>query len=402
MICNIIKMAIALAYSGGLDTSCILHWLINEFKEDVYCIYVDVGQIEDKSEIKKRAIKIGARECIIVDARREFVYDYIFKAVRANAIYENKYLLGTAIARPLIAKKVVEYARKFKCDKIAHGATGKGNDQVRFEITFKVLAPQLEVIAPWRVWDIKGRLDAINYAKKYNLPVKHTREKPYSSDENLWHISYEGGILEDIDSPPPEDIFKLTLPPEKAKTCRIKIEFENGVPVKLNGRKMDGVKLIEKLNFVAGGAGIGRVDIVEDRFIGIKSRGVYEAPAATVIYRAKNEIEEITLERDLRNFMAGLSNKYAELVYNGFWFSGLKEALDGFFERVSRYINGSVEVELKKGVMKTISRKSNNSVYDVKLATFEESDFSHKDAEGFIKLAGLQISAFRAKNPPVE
>jgi len=387
---NIKKVVVA--YSGGLDTSIILSWIKETYNAEVIACCVNVGQDKEVVGLKEKARRTGASKCYVIDAKKEFVTDYIFPAIKANALYENRYLLGTSLARPVIAKKIVEIAKKEKADAICHGATGKGNDQVRFELGFKALMPEAKIIAPWRIWDIKSRNDAIDYAKKRGIPVPVTKAKPYSSDANLWHISYEGGVLEDTENEWDEDMFQMTVSAKDApnKATYVKIDFVKGVPVAINGKTFDPVSLVQKLNEVAGANGIGRIDIIENRLVGMKSRGVYEAPAATLLYFAHNELESMTIDRDTAHYKELIAHKYAELAYNGLWFNPLREALDAFIDVTQKYVTGSVTVKLYKGNMQVVSRKAKNPLYWEELATFDKDEiYNQKDAEGFINLFGL-------------
>jgi argininosuccinate synthase len=387
---NIKKVVVA--YSGGLDTSVILSWVKEHYNCEVVACCVDVGQEKELKGLNEKAKRTGASKSYIVDAKEEFVTDYIYPAVKAEALYEDRYYLGTALARPVIAKKIADIVKKEKADAVCHGATGKGNDQVRFELAFKALIPNVKIIAPWREWEIRSREDAINYAKKRNIPVPVTKSKPYSSDANLWHVSYEGGILEDLSKGYDESMFRMTVCPEKApnKPAYITIGFEKGAPVSVNGKKTKPVELITKLNEIAGANGIGRIDIVENRLVGMKSRGVYESPAATVLYAAHKELESIAIDRDTLHFKQSLSSKYAEISYYGLWFSPLREALDAFINNTQKYVTGSVRLKLYKGNITPVSRIAKNSLYSEKLATFEKDEiYNHKDAEGFINLWGL-------------
>ena len=383
---------VVVAYSGGLDTSIILSWIKETYNAEVIACCVNVGQDKEVVGLKEKAKRTGASQCYVIDAKKEFVTDYIFPAIKANALYENRYLLGTSLARPVIAKKIVEIAKKEKADAICHGATGKGNDQVRFELGFKALMPEAKIIAPWRIWDIKSRNDAIDYAKKRGIPVPVTKAKPYSSDANLWHISYEGGVLEDTENEWDEDMFQMTVSAKDApnKATYVKIDFVKGVPVAINGKTFDPVSLVQKLNDVAGANGIGRIDIIENRLVGMKSRGVYEAPAATLLYFAHNELESMTIDRDTAHYKELIAHKYAELAYNGLWFNPLREALDAFIDVTQKYVTGSVTVKLYKGNMQVVSRKAKNPLYWEELATFDKDEiYNQKDAEGFINLFGL-------------
>lgn len=383
---------VVVAYSGGLDTSIILSWIKETYNAEVIACCVNVGQDKEVVGLKEKAKRTGASKCYVIDAKKEFVTDYIFPAIKANALYENRYLLGTSLARPVIAKKIVEIAKKEKADAICHGATGKGNDQVRFELGFKALMPEAKIIAPWRIWDIKSRNDAIDYAKKRGIPVPVTKAKPYSSDANLWHISYEGGVLEDTDNEWDEDMFQMTVSAKDApnRATYVKIDFVKGIPVAINGKTFDPVSLVQKLNEVAGANGIGRIDIIENRLVGMKSRGVYEAPAATLLYFAHNELESMTIDRDTAHYKELIAHKYAELAYNGLWFNPLREALDAFIDVTQKYVTGSVTVKLYKGNMQVVSRKAKNPLYWEELATFDKDEiYNQKDAEGFINLFGL-------------
>jgi argininosuccinate synthase len=385
---------IVVAYSGGLDTSVILRWLKEKYKAEVIACAVDVGQGKELKPLKAKALRTGASKCYIIDAKKEFVTDYIFPAIKAEALYEGRYLLGTSLARPIIAEKIIEIAKKEKADAVCHGATGKGNDQVRFELTFKALMPEVKIIAPWREWDIRSREDAMDYARKYNIPVPVTKAKPYSSDANLWHISYEGGILEDPANEYDESMFQLTVSPQNApnKPTYVSIDFVQGIPVAVNGKKLGPVELVDKLNKIAGANGIGRVDIVENRLVGIKSRGVYEAPAATVLYAAHRELESLTLDRETLHYKELIAPKYAELVYNGQWFVPLREAFDAFINETQKNVTGNVKLKLYKGNIVVASRTSPMSLYWEKLATFgKEEIYNQKDAEGFINLFGLPL-----------
>lgn len=388
-------MKIVLAYSGGLDTSVIIKWLKEKYSADVIACIVDVGQQgENLHEIKKKAVKSGASKAYVIDATKEFVEGYIFPTLKAGAIYEGKYYLATALARPLIAEKIVAIAKKEKAEAVSHGATGKGNDQVRFELTFKALMPSIEIIAPWRQWDLKSRQDEIDYAEKHGIPVPVSKSKPYSSDSNIWHISYEGGILENPANPPIEDMFQLTVAPEKApgKAVIIDVYFEKGIPVKINGKKYNAVEIVKKLNLLGGKNGIGRCDIVENRLVGMKSRGVYESPAAVILYTAHREIESLVLDRETLHYKEILAQKYSEIVYYGLWHSQLKKALDGFIEKTQQNVTGSARLKLYKGNCTVLGRTSPKSLYWEKLSTFEEDDiFNQQDAEGFINLFGLPL-----------
>ncbi|MCD6547985.1 MAG: argininosuccinate synthase [Thermodesulfobacterium sp.] len=388
---------IVLAYSGGLDTSVILKWLIEKYQCPVIAFCADLGQKENWDEIKEKGIKCGAEKVIIRDLREEFVKNYVYFAIKAGAIYENWYMLGTALARPLIAKEQVKIARDEEADALAHGATGKGNDQVRFELTYTALAPDLKIIAPWREWEFKGRTDLIEYAKKQGIPVPVTLEKPYSIDANLFHISYEGGILEDLWQEPPEDMFIMTVSPEKApdKPEYIEIEFEKGEPVSINGEKLNPVKLLSKLNEIGGKHGIGRVDMVENRFVGLKSRGIYETPGGTILHIAHRALEQITLDREVMRIKDTLMPKVSELIYYGFWYSPEFQSLKNFIEKTQEKVSGIIRLKLYKGNVFVAGRKSPYSLYKKELASFDEKEgYNPKDAEGFIRLQGLRLKIY--------
>ncbi len=383
---------IVLAYSGGLDTSVILHWIKKTYNCEVIAYCADIGQEEELTGLDEKAARTGAAKCYIEDLRSEFVKDYVFPMIRASAIYEMRYLLGTSIARPLIAKRQVEIAEKEGADAVAHGATGKGNDQVRFELTFMALNPALKIVAPWRTWDFRGREDLIKYAKEEKIPVTASAEKPYSMDRNALHISYEGGVLEDPWHEYKEDMFILTKSAEKApdQAAILDIEFENGNAVAVNGKKMQPFELLMALNKIGGEHGVGRIDIVENRLVGIKSRGVYETPGGTILSLAHRDLESITLERNLQHLKDELSLKYARLVYNGQWFTPEREALQAFVDQTQKAVNGVVKMKLFKGAAQVVARKSVNSLYSAALASFEKEDvYNQFDAEGFIRLFAL-------------
>jgi argininosuccinate synthase len=385
---------VVLAYSGGLDTSIIVPWLKENYDCEVIAFAADLGQGEELSGLNEKAIASGASKCIIEDLRKQFIEDYIYPTLRAGAIYEGQYLLGTSFARPLIAKRQVEIAEDEGADAVAHGCTGKGNDQVRFELTYKAFNPKLKIIAPWREWDIRSREDAIAYAEEHNIPISASKEKIYSNDRNIWHLSHEGGNLEDPWSPPNEDMFKMTKSPEDApeKPTFITIDFEKGIPVAIDGKNLDAVSLIEHLNRVGGENGIGRVDLVENRLVGMKSRGVYETPAGTILYAAHRALESLVLDRDTMHFKEMLSPKYAELVYNGAWFTPLRDALDAFVLSTQQNMTGTVRFKLYKGNCVTAGCKSPYSLYREELATFGKEDvYDQGDAKGFINLFGLPL-----------
>jgi len=394
---------VVLAYSGGLDTSIMIKWLKDNYECEVIAYAADVGQEGELKGLREKAFRTGASKVYVEDLKDEFAKDFIFPMLKAGAIYENQYLLGTSIARPLIAKRQIEIAKKEGADAVAHGATGKGNDQVRFELTYKALAPRIKIIAPWREWDLAGREEEIQYAKRHGIPVPVSKSKPYSSDRNLWHISYEGGILENPWFEPKEDMFILTVSPEKApnKPEYVEVGFRAGMPETVNGRSLKPVQLIQTLNKIGGRHGIGRVDIVENRLVGIKSRGVYETPGGTILYSAHQALETITLDRDTMHYKQLIGQRYAELVYFGQWFTPLKEALDAFINSTQKNVSGTVRLKLYKGNCSVVGRKSDKSLYDPKLATFEKdlpagrqgAVYNQKDAEGFINLFGLPIKA---------
>ena len=385
---------VVLAYSGGLDTSIIVKWLIDTYNCEVIAFAGDVGQEEELDGLEEKAIKTGASKCYIEDLTEEFVRDYIFPAIKANAIYEDRYLLGTSLARPVISQKQVEIALKEGADAVCHGATGKGNDQVRFEMGFKALAPELTIIAPWRIWDLNSRSKLFDYAEKHNIPVPVSKDKPYSMDRNILHISYEGGVLEDPYYEPDENMFILTTSPEAApdKATYIEIDFEQGIPVALDGEKLGPVALMKKLNKLAGQNGVGRIDIVENRLVGIKSRGVYETPAGTVLLKAHRDLESITLDRDTQHLKDRLAGEYATLVYNGLWFTKKRESLDAFINETQKNVTGTVRVKLYKGSCIVVGRKSPVTLYEPDIATFDESQlYDQKDASGFMNIFGLPI-----------
>jgi argininosuccinate synthase len=387
---------VALAYSGGLDTSIIIPWLKEHYNCEIVAVCGDIGQGgEELDGLKEKALKTGAAEVYVEDMREEFVTEYLWKLVRSGGVYEHKYLLGTSIARPLLAQRQAEVALKTGCDALAHGCTGKGNDQVRFELTYKAIAPHLNVIAPWREWDIVSREDAIEYARTHNVPIAQTTTKIYSRDRNIWHISHEGGELEDPANAAPEHIWMLTKSPAEApdKATEVTVGFENGVPVSLNGKsKISGLSLLEQLNEVGGENGIGRIDLVENRFVGMKSRGCYETPGGTILMAAVRELEALTLDRTTMHYKQKLALDYAEMVYNGLWFTPLRESLDAFFEKVSEPVTGEVRLRLFKGNIEPVSRKSPNSLYSLDIASFTMgSSYDQKDALGFINLIGLPI-----------
>lgn len=386
---------IVLAYSGGLDTSVILKWLQEEYQCPVIAYAADVGQHEDWDAVRHKGMATGAEKVIIADLREEFVTDYIFPAFRANAIYEGSYLLGTSLARPLIAKEQVRIAAQEEADSVSHGATGKGNDQVRFELAYLALNPKLNIIAPWRFWDLNSRTKLVAYAKEHDIPVPTTKKNPYSSDENILHISFEGGLLEDPWNEPEESMFKLSVSPERApdKATYIEMEFAQGTPVAINGERLPAVELFGALNRLGGENGIGRLDLVENRFVGMKSRGVYETPGGTILRAAHRDLETITLDREVMKIRDSLVPRYSELIYNGFWFSPEMELLQKTMDEAQRTVSGVVRLKLYKGNCIPVGRKSDNSLYQASFATFEEDEvYTQSDAEGFIRLNGLRMT----------
>ncbi|SHF55024.1 argininosuccinate synthase [Desulfacinum infernum DSM 9756] len=385
---------VVLAYSGGLDTSIILKWLIETYQCEVVAFAADLGQGEDLSGIEEKALKTGAVKARVEDLKEEFVRDFVFPAFRANVIYEGQYLLGTSIARPLIAKKQVEIAREEGADAVSHGATGKGNDQVRFELTYMALDPSLKVIAPWREWNLKSRKALLDFAHRHGIPVPVTKEKPYSCDANLLHISYEGGILEDPWNEPDPSMFTLTVDPEKApdKPETIEIDFERGDPVAVNGERLSPAALLARLNEIGGRNGVGRADVVESRFVGMKSRGVYETPGGTILRIAHRAMESITMDREVMFLRDSLIPQYAKLIYNGFWYAPERVALQSLIDTSQQTVSGTVRVKVYKGHCMVTGRKSDQSLYDPDMATFEEDDvYEQSDATGFIRLQGLRL-----------
>ncbi len=385
---------VVLAYSGGLDTSVILKWLIETYQCEVVTFSADLGQEEELDGLEEKAIKTGAVKAYVEDLREEFVKDYVFPAFRANAIYEGQYLLGTSIARPLIAKRQIEIAHKEGADGVSHGATGKGNDQVRFELSYLAIDPAIKIIAPWREWDLNARTRLIDFAKKNGIEVHQTHDKPYSTDRNMLHISYEGGILEDPWAAATDDMYIMSVKPEDApdKPEIIDITFKCGDPVAINGKEMSPAVMLKNLNTIAGRNGIGRIDIVENRFVGMKSRGVYETPGGTVLRLAHMNMESITLDREVAHLRDSLIPKYAELVYNGFWFSPEMEILQKMIDDTQKNVSGRVRLKLYKGGCFVLGRESDQSIYSEDFATFEDDDvYTQKDAEGFIRLNSLRL-----------
>ncbi len=388
------KLKVLLAYSGGLDTSVIIPWLKENYDCDVIAMAADVGQGEELSPLNEKAIQSGAAKIYIEDLKDEFVTDFVFPTLKASAVYEGKYLLGTSMARPIIAKRLVEIAKKEGCTAICHGATGKGNDQVRFELTIKALAPEMKIIAPWRIWDIKSREDAIAYLEERNLPLPVSKKRPYSMDRNLWHLSHEGSDLEDPWNEPQDDLYMICTPPEKApdKPAYVTVGFEQGVPVSVDGVKLSPVALIEKLNEIGAAHGVGIDDMVENRLVGMKSRGVYETPGGTILYEAHRALESITLDRDTLHYKQGVAIKFAEMVYNGQWFAPLREALSAFVDATQQTVTGEARIKLYKGSCVAAGVKSPYTLYSEEFATFgRDAVYNQKDAEGFINLFGLPL-----------
>ena len=396
---------VVLAYSGGLDTSVIVPWLKENYGCDVVCFCADVGQSdEDLTDLEEKAIKSGASQFVMHDMKEEFASDYLFPMLKAGAVYEHKYLLGTSVARPLIAKHLVDVAHETGADAIAHGATGKGNDQVRFELTVMALDPRLKVIAPWREWDIRSREDAIEYAAKHNVPVTATVKSIYSRDSNLWHLSHEGGLLENPWNEPDESMYQLSASPENApgEGEYVEVEFDNGIPVAVNGEKLSPAKIVETLNAIGGAHAIGRVDLVENRLVGMKSHGVYETPGGTILLYAHRELESLVLDHETMNYKQTVALKYAELTYNGLWFTPLREAIDAFVDSTQGPVTGTVRLKLYKGNIISAGRKSKFSLYREDFATFGQEDvYDQSHAEGFIRLYGLSLMVRALNGLPV-
>jgi argininosuccinate synthase len=383
---------VVLAYSGGLDTSIIIPWLKENYSYDVIAMVGDVGQGDDLDAVVEKAYATGASKVVVEDLRDEFLTGYVFRALKAGAVYEHKYLLGTSLARPVIAKHQVEVALREGATAVAHGCTGKGNDQVRFELTYQALAPELKIIAPWREWTLKSREDCLDYAERHGIPVAASREKIHSRDRNLWHISHEGGELEDAANAPLSTTWQITRSPQEApdKEEAVRIGFAEGIPVSVNGMKLDPVALVELLNEIGARNGVGRVDLVENRFVGIKSRGCYETPGGTLLIAAHRELEALCLERDVAHFKQHVGLKYAELVYFGLWFTPLREALDAFVDSTQKEMTGEVALSLYKGNVSIVSRKSEHSLYRTDLSSFTmDESYDQKDAAGFIRILGL-------------
>ncbi len=385
---------VVLAYSGGLDTSVIIPWLRENYGCEVIAFCGNIGQAEELEGLEEKALKSGASKFYVLDLRKEFIEEFIFPTVRAGARYERKYLLGTSFARPILAKYQVLIAEKEGADAVSHGATGKGNDQVRFELTYKAFNPSLKVIAPWREWEIRSREDALAYARKHNIPVTHKPGRMYSTDRNIWHESHEGGILEDPSKEPAEDIYEISSSPYSApdKPETVEIGFKKGYPITLNGKKISSVKLIEELNRIGGRHGVGRVDLVENRLVGMKSRGIYETPGGTILFAAHQELESLVLDRETLHLKDVLAVKYGELVYNGQWYTPVREAMDAFVDSTQRFMTGAVTLKLFKGNVIVSGRSSPYSLYREDLATFEREEvYDQKDAKGFITLFGLPL-----------
>ena len=383
---------VVLAYSGGLDTSIIIPWLNENYGMDVIAMIADVGQGDDMDEVVAKAYATGAKKAVVLDLREEFLREYVHPMVRSGAIYEHKYLLGTSIARPIIAKHQVLTAFKEGAEAVAHGCTGKGNDQVRFEHAYQALAPELQIIAPWREWDLKSREDCLDYAEAHNVPLAQSRTKIHSRDRNIWHISHEGGELEDAGNAPLESTWVWTRSPKDAPEQQelVEIGFEQGVPVSVNGQSLEPVQLVELLNEIAARNAVGRIDIVENRFVGMKSRGIYETPGGTLITTAHREVESLTLEREVAHFKQGIALKYADLVYNGLWFTPLRESLDSFVAKTQEHVTGTVRLALYKGNIGIAGRTSPYSLYSNELSSFTMGDsYDQKDAKGFIRILAL-------------
>jgi argininosuccinate synthase len=387
---------IVLAYSGGLDTSVIVRWLIERYGAEVFCYVGDVGLKEDLEATAEKAVRTGAVDCVVRDLREEFVSDYVFPAISANAVYEGSYLLGTSLARPVLAKEQVAVAREVGADAVAHGCTGKGNDQMRFELAFQALAPDLQIVAPWREWDMRGRMELMAYAQKHEIEIEASLRKPYSIDRNLFHISYEGGVLEDPWRAPNQEMFEWTVSPEEAPDAPtpVEIDFVRGRPVAVDGESLGPIELLSRLNDLAAEHGVGRVDIVEDRVVGMKARGVYETPGGTVLHAAHRALEEITLDREVMLERDRLIPRIAQLIYNGFWFSPEMDFLMTAVEQSQRHVTGSVRLRLYKGGLTTLGRRSPESLYSATIASFEAEAadaYSQRDADGFIRLNALRL-----------
>jgi argininosuccinate synthase len=392
---------IAVAYSGGLDTSVIVKWLQEKYDAEIITVTGDLGQKKELAGIKEKALKTGAKKVYIQNLQKEFVTEYLWPVLKAGALYEHTYPMATSIGRPLLAKALVDVARKERCTAVAHGCTGKGNDQVRFEVAIAALAPELKIYAPLREWEFKSREDEIAYCEKHGIPVSVTRKNPYSIDENIWGTSIECGVLEDPMAEPPADAYQRTVSPAEApdKETYVTIDFLQGVPIAVNGKNMDCVSLIHRLNEIGGANGIGRLDLVENRLVGIKSREIYEAPGATILHFAHRELERLTLDKDTMHYKAKMANDYADLVYNGLWFTPLRESIDAFVNETQKSVNGHVRVKLYKGNIEIAGRKSPNSLYDTKLATYTKEDsFDHTSSVGFIQIYGLPVKTYYQVN----
>ena len=385
---------VILAYSGGLDTSVIIPWLMETYDCEVIAMVGDIGQGDDMQAVAKKARATGAAKVVIEDQREEFVTGFLWRLVRSGAVYEHKYLLGTSIARPLLARRQVEIALQEGADAVVHGCTGKGNDQVRFELTYKAFAPHLTVIAPWREWSIRSREDALEYAQAHNIPVDASTAKIYSRDQNIWHLSHEGGTLEDPAAPVPDDVWQLTRSPREAPEAgtEVQIGFERGIPVSVNGKHLEPIEMVETLNRIGGEHAIGRIDLVENRFVGMKSRGAYETPGGTLLALAHRELEALCLDRETSHYKQHVALDYARLVYNGYWYTPLREALDGFIEQTQRSVTGEVRLRLYRGNVDVAGRSSPYSLYSEDIASFTMgASYDQKDAEGFINLIGLPL-----------
>jgi argininosuccinate synthase len=396
------KHKIAVAYSGGLDTSVIVKWLQEKYDANVITVTGNLGQKKELSGVPEKAYKTGAKKVYVQDLRDEFVEGYVFPALKAGALYEHSYPMATSLGRPLLAKALVEVARRERCTAVAHGCTGKGNDQVRFEASIAALAPELKVLAPLREWEFKSREEEIAYCQKHDIPVSATKKSPYSIDENVWGTAIECGVLEDPMVEPPADAYQRTVSPQDApnKPEYVTIEFKRGVPFALNGKSMTGFELVDQLNEIAGAHGVGRIDLIENRLVGIKSREIYEAPAAVVLHFAHRELERLTLDKEVTHYKAKLAQDYANLIYNGLWFTPLRSALDAFINETQRTVNGMVKVKLYKGNVDIAGRSSPNSLYDTKLATYTREDsFDHAASEGYIKIFSLPMKTFYQINP---
>lgn len=390
-----------MAYSGGLDTSVIVHWLKERYNAEIVTVTGNLGQRKELTGLAEKAYKTGARKVYIQDLREEFVREYLWRSLKAGALYEHTYPMATSIGRPLLAKALVDVARRERCAAVAHGCTGKGNDQVRFEAAVAALAPELTVLAPLREWEFRSREEEIAYCERHGIPVAATKKSPYSIDENVWGTSIECGVLEDPMVEPPEDAYQRTVSPKKApdKVQYITIEFRDGIPVALNGRAMKGFDLIDSLNSIAGANGVGRMDLVENRLVGIKSREIYEAPAAVTLHFAHRELERLTLDKEVMHVKAKIAHDYANLIYNGLWFSPLRMAYDAFIDETQKVVNGLVKLKLYKGTIEISGRTSPNSLYDTRLATYTEEDsFDHKASEGFIKIFSLPLKTYYRVN----